>query len=170
MYNNDNIDVNQSTPPPTAEYQMKSNNTNNNALFVGLKKLISPSASASSFQNTVPHPGLFAIKSLQEALSAYAKSLNWFDEEVDDDLKGERHSMGPKSDNVDDGEINIELLTELNETLKGALTGVTEGTAAYYHSLMKQFVKFLVDYKYIKPGEEFFCKTPHENAAELICA
>ncbi|ESK81832.1 hypothetical protein Moror_16747, partial [Moniliophthora roreri MCA 2997] len=140
MHNDDDMDVDQSTPLPTAEYQMKPNNTNDNALFMGLEKLMSPSASPFSFQNTIPHPpknsphpGLFAIKSLQEALSAYAKSPNWFDKEVDDNLEGERHSMGSKSDDVDDGEIDIELLTELNETLKGVFTSVTEGTAAHYH-------------------------------------
>ncbi|EEB89720.1 hypothetical protein MPER_12151 [Moniliophthora perniciosa FA553] len=168
---NDDMDVDES--PPAPEHHMKSDDED--TLFATLEKLL-PSRPTSKIPTSSQPPAddplsrLFAIPGLRNALAEYAKNPGWFSEEADDDLEAEEHSMGPKADNSDDGETDLELLAELNETLKGASTGVTEGTASHYRSLMKQCTKFLAEKKFIKPGEEFFCKKPRENAAGLICA
>uniref|UniRef100_A0A0W0F790 XPG-I domain-containing protein n=1 Tax=Moniliophthora roreri TaxID=221103 RepID=A0A0W0F790_MONRR len=118
-----------------------------------------------------------------------------FAEEANDDLEGEQEALPALSSTVDaesdEEEDRGELQTSLNsaattpatndvevgtgkgesskykDVVKEYSKGVTPGTV---HELMKQLTAFLVKHEFIKPSEEFFGSTPHEDLAYMIVA
>uniref|UniRef100_A0A0W0EVT3 Uncharacterized protein n=1 Tax=Moniliophthora roreri TaxID=221103 RepID=A0A0W0EVT3_MONRR len=123
----------------------------------------------------VDHPinEVFHVEGLQEALTEFTKDMNRLQDEADNDLEGEQHSMGPKLDS--------EVETP-SATVDAKLSDVLKGTSSFFYyfihsdhfqySLMNQFAKWCINKQYFKKGEEdkVFSKTPRRDMPELICA
>uniref|UniRef100_A0A0W0FBU5 Uncharacterized protein n=1 Tax=Moniliophthora roreri TaxID=221103 RepID=A0A0W0FBU5_MONRR len=60
------------------------------------------------------------------------------------------------------------VIGKYKDVVKEYSKGVTPGTVCEYEVLMKQLVTFLVQHEFIKPDEDFFSSTPHEDAAYII--
>ncbi|ESK84766.1 hypothetical protein Moror_566, partial [Moniliophthora roreri MCA 2997] len=60
------------------------------------------------------------------------------------------------------------VIGKYKDVVKEYSEGVTPGTVCEYEVLMKQLVTFLVQHEFIKPDEDFFSSTPHEDAAYII--
>jgi hypothetical protein len=115
----------------------------------------------------------------QETLLSCCADIELGDEEED-----------PAMDVEDDNDVGgITGFSQLNDTVRNASKGVTEGTDAEYKrsvsmattifvlhfiflgdSQMARFISFLTQKGLIKTGESFFSSTPHRNSPLYIAA